>query len=223
MLKSNPCFFEDKVRTNFYVDGFNLYYRAVRGTPYKWLDLSKVCQSLTPSHQIGRIRYFTAPVQARPDNPQAHIRQGTYIRALETITNLTVHYGQFRTRRKWRPLANPIPGLPHVVEIVDTEEKGTDVNLAAYLLMDALDRAYDQAVIISNDADLATPIRMVRDKLGLPMGLVNPNLDLRALAPKELTDVATFVRRLRPNTLSVCQFPPQLTDANGQITKPSGW
>ena len=30
------------LRTYVYVDGFNLYYRAVRGTPYKWLDLAKM-------------------------------------------------------------------------------------------------------------------------------------------------------------------------------------
>ena len=27
------------MRTIVYVDGFNLYYRAVKDTPWKWLDL----------------------------------------------------------------------------------------------------------------------------------------------------------------------------------------
>jgi len=26
------------MRTSIYIDGFNLYYSAVKGTPYKWLD-----------------------------------------------------------------------------------------------------------------------------------------------------------------------------------------
>jgi hypothetical protein len=34
--------------TNLYVDGFNLYYRAVRGTPFKWLDLRKLGEALFP-------------------------------------------------------------------------------------------------------------------------------------------------------------------------------
>ncbi len=27
------------MRTTIYIDGFNFYYRGVRGTPYKWLDV----------------------------------------------------------------------------------------------------------------------------------------------------------------------------------------
>lgn len=34
------------MRTSIYSDGFNLYYRAVRGTPFKWLDLKQVCECL---------------------------------------------------------------------------------------------------------------------------------------------------------------------------------
>ena len=89
--------------------------------------------------------------------------------------------------------------------------------------MDGVDGDYEQAVVISNDADLALPIGMVRDKLKFPVGIVNPNLDQRAYTPRELTDAATFVRRLRPNTLRNSQFPAQLQDATGIITKPASW
>ena len=223
-LLAAPVFLWDfMLRTNFYIDGFNLYYLALRGTPYKWLDLYLFCQALTPTHQVNRIRYFTTLVQARRGNPQRTIRQGMYIRALETLPGLTIHYGQFRDRRKFRPLVTPIPGFSRTVEIWNSEEKGTDVNLASHLLMDGVDGDYDQAVMISNDADLALPIRMVRDKLKFPVGVVNPNLDPKAYTPRELTDAATFVRRLRANTLRNCQFPPQLQDAIGIIAKPASW
>ena len=195
------------MKTNFYFDGFNLYNRALKDTPYRWLDLFNVCVALFPMHQVNRIRYFTSLVQARPNNPNILHRQLIYIRALETIPVLTVHYGQFRNRRKSRPLVTPIPGYSRTVEVWDTEEKGTDVNLASYLLMDGVEGDYEQAVVISNDADLALPIEMVRDRLGFPIGIVNPNLAPKAHTPKELIDAATFVRRLRPNTLRNCQFP----------------
>ncbi len=117
----------------------------------------------------------------------------------------------------------PIPGLPRTVEIWNTEEKGTDVNLASFLLMDGFEKEYEQAIVVSNDADLALPIEMVRDNLGLPVGIVNPNLDQKAHTPKELTDAATFVRRLRRSTLRNCQFPTQLQDSVGTITKPASW
>jgi len=211
------------LRTNVYVDGFNLYYRAVKGTRYKWLDLSRLCSILLPSYQVNRIRYFTALVDARVDDPQSRIRQQTYLRALKTVPNLSIHYGQFRTRRKRTPLVSSGDGVGAIVEVWDTEEKGSDVNLATYLLIDAFQRDYEQALVISNDSDLALPIRMVREQFGLPVGVVNPNLNQTALAPKELSDAATFQRRLRENALRLSQFPPMLTDAQGTITKPIGW
>lgn len=210
-------------KSNIYIDGFNLYNRAVRDTPYRWLDLLKVCQSLLPSQQINRIRYFTSLVLSRPGNPNNWQRQLIYIRALRTIPLLTVHLGQFRNRRILRPLVNPIPGQPRTVEVWNTEEKGTDVNLASYLLMDGVEGDYEQALVISNDSDLALPIGMVREKLGLPVGVVNPNRDPKAQTPKDLTDAATFSRRLWASTIRNCQFPAQLQDATGIITKPPGW
>ena len=87
--------------------------------------------------------------------------------------------------------------------------------------MDGYDKDYEQAVVISNDSDLALPITMVREKLHLPVGVVNP--DLKVPTPKELRDAATFQRRIWTKTLRDCQFPPTLTDARGTITKPPEW
>lgn len=95
--------------------------------------------------------------------------------------------------------------------------------MASFPLMDEFEKEYEQAIVVSNDADLALPIEMVRDNLSLPVGIVNPNLDPKAYTPKELTDAATFVRRLRRSTLRNCQFPPQLQDSTGTITKPASW
>jgi hypothetical protein len=35
-------------KVNVYIDGFNLYYGAVKGSPYKWLDLGALCQFPSP-------------------------------------------------------------------------------------------------------------------------------------------------------------------------------
>jgi hypothetical protein len=64
--------------TNVYVDAFNLYYGGLKGTPYRWLDLAALCARLLPKDRINRIRYFTAIVSARPDNPDAPQRQQVY-------------------------------------------------------------------------------------------------------------------------------------------------
>jgi hypothetical protein len=105
------------------------------------------------------------------------------------------------------------------VEVIKTEEKGSDVNLATYLLLDGFQGDYEAAAVISNDSDLKEPIGVVQDVLGLPVGVVNPhpaNRRSRALP-------ATFFKQLRSSVLGACQLPPALTDAKGQIRKPAGW
>ena len=211
------------MQTNVYIDGFNLYNRAVKDTPFKWLDVSKLCQALLPRHEIHRIRYFTALVHSRPNDTQAPQRQQIYLRALRTIPNLTMEFGQFRPRIKERPLVTPIPGQLRNVMVHDTEEKGTDVNLATYLLVDGYEGDYEQALVMSNDADLALPISIVRDKLKRPIGIVNPNIDPKEVMPKELRDAATFNRRIHKSVLTQCQFPATLEDMIGSITKPGTW
>ena len=36
---------------NLYVDGFNLYYRSLRHTPWRWLDLKALALCLLPQCQ----------------------------------------------------------------------------------------------------------------------------------------------------------------------------
>jgi uncharacterized LabA/DUF88 family protein len=53
-------------------------------------------------------------------------------------------------------------------KVIKTEEKGTDVNIASHLLVDAHNNSFDMAVVISNDSDLVEPIKMVIEKLKKP-------------------------------------------------------
>ena len=69
MLLRPLLFWTIPIKTSVYVDGFNLYYGAVKDTSYKWLDISRMCQLLLPKHQITRIKYFTARVSARSGDP----------------------------------------------------------------------------------------------------------------------------------------------------------
>lgn len=208
-----------KLITNVYIDGFNLYYGCVKRTPYRWLNLSKLCTLLLPGHQINCIRYFTALVTPTPSDLQKRQRQLTYIRALKTIPNLSVHRGHFMTHTVWRPLANPPKGTPTKVEVLDTKEKGSDVNLATYLLTDGFNKAYQTAVVISDDSDLVEPIKLTINQLGLAVGVLHPY----RTHSTELSRVANFYRPIRQRALKASQFPPVLVDAHGTITKPPTW
>ena len=201
------------------MDGLNLYYRALRGTEYRWLDIGKLARILLPEHQIGRIRYFTALVTNRPDDPTQAQRQQAYLRALQTVPDLTIHYGHLLPKRKRRPLTRPPQTGPRTVEVLDTEEKGSDVNLASYLLLDGFEDEYDMAVVISNDSDLVLPIEMVRSRLARRVGVFDPS----RRRSFELHGAASWYRPLRRGPLSASLFPDTLSDAQGQITKPAGW
>ncbi|MCA8933363.1 MAG: NYN domain-containing protein, partial [Rhodospirillaceae bacterium] len=154
------------MRVRVYVDGFNLYYRALRKTPHKWLDLLKLSKLLVdPSDEIDCVRYFTARISPRAGDTDAPKRQQAYLSALATIPEIKVHYGRFLPKTKWRPIAHPTWD-PHVyIEVHDTEEKGSDVNLAAHLLNDGWRDRYDAAVVMSQDTDLCEPLRMVHQDM----------------------------------------------------------
>ena len=207
------------MRTNVYVDGLNLYYRALRDTPYRWLDLGELARLLLPRHDLGQIRYFTAIVTSRPDDPTQAQRQQAYLRALQTLPNRTIHYGHFLAKTKRRPLARQPRTGSRTVEILDMEEKGSDVNLASYVLLDGFKDEYEMAVVISNDSDLQLPIKMARTSLGKQVGVFDPS----RRRSFELHGAASWYRPLRRGPLSASQFPDMLSDAHGPITKPAVW
>ena len=152
------------------------------------------------------------------DSTQAQ-RQQAYIRALQTIPDLTIHYGHFLAKTKRRPLAHQPNTGPRTVEILDTEEKGSDVNLASYLLLDGFEGEYEMAVVISNDSDLELPVRMARTKLGKEVGVFDPS----RRRSFQLHDAASWYRPLREGPLRASLFPDTVRDTHGSVTKPAGW
>lgn len=207
------------MKTNVYVDGFNLYYGCLRGTPYKWLHLGRLCDTLLKGNKVERIRYFTARVRPRSDDPDQQQRQQIYIRALETIPGLSVHYGHFLAHTVRMPLANPQTLGPKTVEVIKTEEKGSDVNLATHLLHDGFRGDYEVAVVVSNDSDLLEPIKVVRRELGLTVGILNPQKRPSRVLARE----ADFLKQIRAGALKASQFPATFNDAHGTVTKPANW
>ena len=202
-----------------YIDGFNLYYGAVKGTPYKWLDLDALCRRLLPRDDIALIRYFTARIAARPGDPQQAVRQETYLRALATFPSIELHFGHYVTRRTRMAMANPPKRGRRIAEVLKTEEKGSDVNLATYLLLDAAQARCDTAVVITNDSDLAEPLRLAATAFGITVGVSNPHPAKRRSRKLQ----STFFKQLRPRTLAACQLPPVLRDGLGEIRKPASW
>ncbi|HEX8244282.1 MAG TPA: NYN domain-containing protein [Longimicrobium sp.] len=217
-------------RTYVYVDGFNLYYGALKGTPYRWLDLGALCRVVLPRNDVQLIKYFTARVKPRPTKPDTAIDQQTYLRALGCLSSVKIYFGHYLSHVQRLPLATrgngvlTVAGKVQFVAVLKEEEKGSDVNLAAHLLHDAHRGEFDVAVAITNDSDLATPIELVTRDLNLPVGVVNPHAERAGSRQSvQLRQVASFLRPLRSSALRRSQFPPVLADSNGTFHKPLLW
>jgi uncharacterized LabA/DUF88 family protein len=215
------------MKTMVYIDAFNLYYGALKRSPYRWLDLQKLMSNLYPAHKIVGIKYFTARVNALPGNPDQPLRQQLYFRALKTLRSTSIIEGHYLSHKKRMPLANPPANGAKTVEVIFTEEKGSDVNLAAHLLFDGFKGAYDCAIVVSADSDLATPIEMVRKELGKIVNVQIPQLiagKRKARRSAKLQQVASNYRSgIRAGVLAASQFSDTLKDNVGTFTKPPTW
>ena len=162
-----------------YIDGFNLYNGALKGTSYKWLDLQTFSQILRPTDQVSKVKFFTAKVNARHNDPNQPLRQMLYWRALRTISSIEIIEGHFLTKRTHLPEVASLDAImvqqragintlgmrPTMAHVYRSEEKGTDVNLAVHLVHDAHLGHFDAAVVISNDSDLAGAVHIVRREI----------------------------------------------------------
>lgn len=220
----------EKLVARAYIDGFNLWYGALRKTPERWLDISAWCQSLLPQCDMQRVFYCTARVSSRPDDPDSHVRQDAYIRALRTLDGVEVLEGTFKVAptRMWRVpsstcrcCASIPPGCQccraNTAEVIKTEEKGSDVNLAVHLVADAHRNFFDTALVVSNDSDIQPAVDLVRET-GKKVIVADPR---NSRYPSLLGDER---RRLRRPALVACQLPVAVTDRDGRvITRPTSW
>ena len=87
-----------------YIDGFNLYYGALKKTPYKWLNINSLLKSiLYDSYSIVEIKYFTARVSSHMADSEAPRKQANYLRALKTLPNLEIYQGYFLAHPVYLP------------------------------------------------------------------------------------------------------------------------
>ncbi len=209
-----------KPRTIVYVDGFNLYYGAVKGTPYKWLDLQRYFTLLRQHDDIQAIKYFTAEIVG-----PGLVRQQAFLAALATKPLVEIILGRFK-RKKVRCAYTQCASPATPARFFDVpEEKRTDVNIAVTMLDDAYQNRCDVFVVVSGDSDLVPAVRMIRHRFPEKRVIVY----VPAQVPQrgqavELRTAANDNRTLPLNLLRHAQLPPQIPDgAGGFIQKPAGW
>ena len=205
-------------RAIVYIDGFNLYYGAVKNTPYKWLNVERYFTLLRQNDEIRKIHYFTA----RVDHPRS-VDQDTYLRALSTLPLINIVEGRFKMKEIDCAVKScTFPGRRRVNV---SEEKRTDVNIALQILHNAYADLCDVFVIVSGDSDLVPALDSVKGLFPNKRTVVYvpARFPQRAHAV-ELRAVADRARTLPLALLKHAQLPHRIPDGSGGVlAKPSDW
>lgn len=213
-MSSTPA----RKRSIVYIDGFNLYYGAIRGGPHKWLNIEQFFRLLRPGDDIQVIRYYTALIDGshRPN-------QIAYLRALETLPLVKTVLGQFKNKQVTCRVAD----CPHSGSrrFTMSEEKRTDVNIAIDMVNDAHGDICDRQILVSGDSDLVPAVNHVKQCF--------PNMEIVVYVPAregtrgaavELRSAADRDRLLPLQILPHAQFSSRLPDGcGGFIEKPASW
>ena len=240
------------MRIGVYVDGFNLYYggrsRFGKGTAgWKWLDLRALAAVLVANNSswqgtaIHRVVFCTAKIDGAT-NYSGRSDQDRYLKALQVFGSIDhLELGYYVTRVKRGALAKPkgrhsfdytdlqgrvlpLAAPPHLVSVAQREEKGSDVNVAAHLLHDALTGVIDAAIVISNDSDLAFALSTARKFV--PVGTVNPSPSFLAGALRGHPSDGVgnhWWASITPDDFQNSQLPDPVPDSPRQWPKPQGW
>jgi len=212
-----------KQRVIAYIDGFNLFYSSLKGTKYKWLDIWSLCSALLqPNQELITIKYFSAQIGATFSNPDKPFRQKLYFEALQTNPKIEVKLGYFSTHEVKMPKAEDFRnGKITLVDVIKTEEKGTDVNLAVQMAVDAIRNDFDYAMLFSNDSDMEYAVQIASRECKKKVGLY---IARKAVLSKVLKENVSYIRSITPAILAAHQFPDEIkTSSDRVIKKPKDW
>ena len=214
-------------KTRVYIDGYNLYYGLLKGTPWKWLDLELFSKSLlNPDHEIVSIVCFTAPVKTHPHDPAALDRQKIYLQGLSKNPLIKTVLGYYTKNDTLLPFSDERCGLCDVtkdgfVPVKKLEEKRSDVNIAVAMLLDAVRTDTESFVLITGDSDQVGAIEALRYELGKSVLVFNPHVGLS----QHLKRVASYYKNIPRDLPAKCQLPEEIpVGTHGNvIRRPAAW
>ena len=215
-------------KTLVYIDGYNLYYGLLKGSPSsKWLNLRALASAMfKEKHEILSIKYFTARARTYPHDTAAEERQKIYLQALAAFGGVEIIEGFYSKKKAWLPHVNgkckaceeSHAGMAHVVKL---EEKRSDVNLAVAVLVDAMRSDADCFVLITGDADQSGTVYALRREFGKTVLVFNPHIAIS----EHLKRAATYYKHIPRDLPAKCQLPEVIpVGTHGRtIHRPAAW
>ena len=192
---------------NVYIDGFNLYHAiaAQKDHGLKWVSLWSLGKSfLRPQEELGRVIFFTAILTWDREKQQRH---KNFIRAQQAQGVEIVESNFRKVSRHCRIMER---------NCARHEEKQTDVAIAVAMLIDAMQDAYDRAILITADSDQVPLLRELRRSF--------PDKTITLAAPperggeaRELGACASDRTPITVERLRGCRLPRNVFDASGRM------
>lgn len=177
----------------------------------KWLNLRSLVEKFINQQQetIDKIYYFSAI--ATHINVDTTKRHQVYIEALETF-DIQFIEGHFKNKVHTCYVKDRIN-----LTLYKHEEKETDVNIAIYMVRDAILKKFDKLILITNDTDINPAIEMAKKE--------NPNLEIRLLTPPTYKTHDSLRKIIMPGKATVISegqiqlslLPASITKSNGKI------
>lgn len=210
IMKNNS---QQKIRISAFIDGFNLYHAIddLGRNELKWLNLRTLLEEFIDkkTQVLGDVYYFSAYADW---HPQKRTRHMVYVRALKN-EKVTPVMGKFKEKEV------SCQRCGHTWKM--HEEKETDVNIAVFLVREAYNDSYDQAIIVSGDSDLVPPVRLLKD--------IFPRKKVKVICPperlhsKELGSIAHKRAKIKTIHLERNLFPDKIASNNGLILRPRNY
>ena len=230
------------MKTVVYIDGYNLYYGAIKQSRLeisegrqacKWLDVVSLSEMIVNRNsQVDAkgfsVKYFSAPVKAKysEHGQDSFSAQHAYHRALKSLypTKFELILGKHQEREVSRYALSEPFDLSKKVDVLEIEEKQTDVNIALQMLRDAYSGTVNQQVLITSDSDLEPAMKMIKEDFpDMILGLVLPVRNVRQERAASLIDLSDW----RENHLRVPELEqhqlPDLIEIGRHIRKPERW
>jgi len=145
-------------RVIVFVDGSNLYF-AVRDGLHSQdtVDVGKLANKLTKGRQLIRIYYYHVP--GLEGDSEASRRHQSFLDRLGYVDYLQLRLGRLVPRLVKLRCQSCGKDIEHMTHI----QKGVDTRLAVDMVGLALLDAYDTAILVSGDADLAEAVDFVKE------------------------------------------------------------
>lgn len=230
------------MQTSFFIDGYNVFYGLLAGTPYKWLDLPSLLHAIThendPRSQVAEIHYFTSPVKPTlaTRGLQSKQAQDTYVRALKA-RGVQVHWGRHRLDHRLAPrfVSRDVPASRQdQVDIWNLEEKETDVRIGIAMYRLAAKQCWapgaedriQQLVLVSGDTDMTPALEAIREDFPhLRIGIILPHRKgSDRTPPGSLRNSADWMRHhIATEDLEAHQFPARVHTHKKPADKPDYW